>query len=294
MHCVVCDKTIGKSGYKIQCRKCDGWAHLNCTNIAKDDIHDKKKIDWHCKQCRDSSTSALEEELEEEASLREKLDRCIKRRQRQIYEHSPSTQDMFKKLLKKIEGLEEAMSFNNEMVEGMRSSLDELRKENKSIKTKYEKLKIEVQELRQEVTVLKEKNAATDIEADLNSRKRNIIISGVIDKNEIVKVLENLGINDAGIKRRPKEMLFRIERVGKFELGKHEFGGTERNIYLSEDLPKTIQELLRKAKELRESGYKYVWSKEGKVFCRKADFAKVLRIKNIQQVEELQQQSVNT
>ncbi|KAK9882540.1 hypothetical protein WA026_021887 [Henosepilachna vigintioctopunctata] len=102
MHCVVCDKTIGKSRYKIQCRKCDGWAHLNCTNIAKDDIHDKKKIDWHCKQCRDSSTSALEEELEEEASLREKLDRCIKRRQSQIYEHSPSTQDMFKKLLKKL------------------------------------------------------------------------------------------------------------------------------------------------------------------------------------------------
>ncbi|KAK9882248.1 hypothetical protein WA026_019764, partial [Henosepilachna vigintioctopunctata] len=291
MHCVVCDKTIGKSGYKIQCRKCDGWAHLNCTNIAKDDIHDKKKIDWHCKQCRDSSTSALEEELEEEASLREKLDRCIKRRQSQIYEHSPSTQDMFKKLLKKIEGLKEAMSFNNEMVEGMRSSLDELRKENKSIKTKYEKLKIEVQELRQEVTVLKERNAATDIEADLNSRKRNIIISGVIDKNEIVKVLENLGINDAGIKVKqiptnkpikPFVVTFSSEETkrnalqnrksrGNLNSANMNLGGTERNIYLSEDLPKTIQELLRKAKELRESGYKYVWSKEGKVFCRKAD-----------------------
>ncbi|KAK9889717.1 hypothetical protein WA026_007099, partial [Henosepilachna vigintioctopunctata] len=145
----------------------------------------------------------------------------------------------------------------------------------------------------------------------LNSRKRNIIISGVIDKNEIVKVLENLGINDAGIKVKqiptdkpikPFVVTFSSEETkrnalqnrksrGNLNSANMNLGGTERNIYLSEDLPKTIQELLRKAKELGESGYKYVWLKEGKVFCRKADFAKVLRIKNIQQVEELQQQS---
>ncbi|KAL3284819.1 hypothetical protein HHI36_018958, partial [Cryptolaemus montrouzieri] len=41
--------------------------------------------------------------------------------------------------------------------------------------------------------------------------------------------------------------------------------GTEINIFINEDLPKLIQELFFKAKMLKQLGYRYIWTKEGKM-----------------------------
>lgn len=57
--------------------------------------------------------------------------------------------------------------------------------------------------------------------------------------------------------------------------------GSKQKIYINESLTKENKQLLFKTKEkARDASYKYVWSKEGKIFVRKNDNSRVHRIKN--------------
>ncbi len=61
-----------------------------------------------------------------------------------------------------------------------------------------------------------------------------------------------------------------------------------RQIYLQEDLTRTTQELLFNARKLKEShGYKFVWSKKGKVYARASETSKAIRIDSLVQLKKL-------
>lgn len=61
-----------------------------------------------------------------------------------------------------------------------------------------------------------------------------------------------------------------------------------RSILIVEHLTKENQNLLYKARSLRESaGYKYVWSSNGQILIRKRNRPKVQRVINFNQIEDL-------
>ncbi|KAL3284911.1 hypothetical protein HHI36_019044 [Cryptolaemus montrouzieri] len=106
----------------------------------------------------------------------------------------PSTELMFKKLINKIGNLEEAISFNNEIMEKLKESLDDLRKENRNIKKEQEKQRLETEQLHDEIAEIKGKTTQTATASDLLAIKNNVIIFGINDKQEILKVLDHIGV----------------------------------------------------------------------------------------------------
>ncbi|KAK9873185.1 hypothetical protein WA026_021418 [Henosepilachna vigintioctopunctata] len=66
-----------------------------------------------------------------------------------------------------------------------------------------------------------------------------------------------------------------------------ELDGEKRIIYINDDLPREIQDLLRSTKELRKTGFRYIWVKDGNVLCRKTEHSKTILITSTSQIEQL-------
>ncbi|XP_044755929.1 myosin heavy chain, embryonic smooth muscle isoform-like [Coccinella septempunctata] len=193
--CIICNRTIGKSGYKIQCCGiCNGWAHLGCTDISKEDIARKKKIDWICKNCEslEEEEDTVEESLEE---LTEKLER--KRRsldKMKKDEGGGNVEKMFKQILKKIETLEVAVNFNSSTMDEVLNAMEEMRRENKDLRKRQQNMEFTIEKMEKKLSSLREQvlqNAAT---SDAQNRRKNIILIGLRKKEEIAAVFNKLEV----------------------------------------------------------------------------------------------------
>lgn len=316
--CITCSRNIGKSGYKIQCcGVCKGWTHLRCTDITKEDIAGKEKIDWTCKNCE-----MLEEEEEEDTvdeSL-EELTEKLKRKRKSLNkmkkeEGEGNIERMLKQILKKMETLEVAVTFNSKTMDEILNAMEEMKRENKDLRKKQQNMETTIEEMGKELNSLREQvleNAAT---SDAQNRRKNIIVIGLKKKEEIAAVFNKLEVkvpeNEMKIRQLPsknpikpilisfdeektKNMVIQQRKVmGVLSTRSMGLEGEDRRIYINEDLPKGIQDLLKKAKELKNSGYRYIWSKENKVFCRKGEYTKIIHIQNINQVEEIKKTNLN-
>ncbi|KAL3277714.1 hypothetical protein HHI36_013057 [Cryptolaemus montrouzieri] len=185
---------------------------------------------------------------------------------------------MFVQLMEKIESLEIAVTFNGDMVERMNKSFEEVKKENENLREEHEKMKAEVQQHRMDMSTLKEKAISSEISAEVRSRSYNIIMMSAQDETrETIPSSRPL---------RPFIVTFTDYKVKNLVLTNRKakgsitptilnLEGTVRNIYINEDIPKVVQELFRKGEELRNAGFKYVWVKNGNVFCREDESSKL-------------------
>ncbi|KAL3279676.1 hypothetical protein HHI36_017182 [Cryptolaemus montrouzieri] len=202
--CVVCEKTIGKSGYRIQCvGPCKKWTHITYANIKKEDILAKKTLKWTCDNCKklnESSSSDSDEEVKLEKKRRSKIHKKGEGSEK-------STEEMFVQLMEMIDSLEIAVTFNGDMMEGMNKSFEELKKENKNLRKEHEKMQAEVQQLRMDMSTLKEKAISSEISAEVRSRSNNIVMMGVQDQTEVRKIIQFLKVDvteaDMKIKTNP-------------------------------------------------------------------------------------------
>lgn len=219
---------------------------------------------------------------------------------------------MFRKILKKIETLEEAVTFNSDLMDGMKDVMEELRRDDKTMRREQEKMKATIAEMEKEINNLKEQASLNEAASNAQERKKNVIVVGVNRKEEIKKVFQKLEIDipEEAMKMRQlpskniiKPILVSFEdektrnlvmenrkKMGTLISDSLELEGEKRRIYINEDLPREVQDLLKKAKELRGSGYRYVWTKENKVFCRKSEYSKILLIRNTNHIEQLKTQ----
>ncbi|KAK9877585.1 hypothetical protein WA026_019254 [Henosepilachna vigintioctopunctata] len=183
-----------RNGFVGICRR--DWSFLNPED--DEDAIQRKDFEWICNECDEGdSDHCSQDEISEEVFLK-KLRGCMAQRKRKSPaedEAQMSTKEMFKKLIDEITDLEHAITFNGDTLEELKRSFDDVRKENRKIKKENEKLKADVQELKVAVSILKSKAVSVALNADLQSRKKNVIILGAQSREEIVKVLNNLETN---------------------------------------------------------------------------------------------------
>ena len=58
-------------------------------------------------------------------------------------------------------------------------------------------------------------------------------------------------------------------------------------IYINEHLSKLNQNLLQKARSIREVGYKFIWSKIGRIFITENESSRIITIKSHEDVDKL-------
>lgn len=146
---------------------------------------------------------------------------------------------------------------------------------------------------------------------------KNIIINGVIEENDentldiVTKICESIEviINANQIKSVhrmktanvnsgfPSSIIveFTDENIKKDIIKKKKnksiktqsigINGEDRNIYISEHLTPRKQFLFKSARDIkRKNGIKYAWANDGDVFIRKSDTSRIIKLKNINQL----------
>ncbi|KAL3285979.1 hypothetical protein HHI36_000493 [Cryptolaemus montrouzieri] len=211
----------------------------------------------------DSESSSEEEVIDKDQITNEKIEKYLKsksdkkqNKKQPKQERMPlSTEVMFNKLIEKIGNLEEAISFNNEIMEKMKESLDDPKKENRNIKKEQEKQRLEIKQFHDEIAVIKGKTTQT----------KNIIF-GINDEQEILKVLDHIVLKvekeNMKVKRLPSKkpmkpyvVTFKEEQMRNLVLTNRKIKGllkssainlegTERNIFINEDQLKLIQDFI--------------------------------------------------
>lgn len=84
-----------------------------------------------------------------------------------------------------------------------------------------------------------------------------------------------------------KAFLEERKNKGKITAANCGLQGENTAIYFNEDLSPEERSLFRKARELKEKGFKYVWAKNGNVLVRQSDDSAIIRIKKESDVDGL-------
>lgn len=94
----------------------------------------------------------------------------------------------------------------------------------------------------------------------------------------IVKFLNRWKKNEIMVAKKNKKML-------TSSLG---FSTLDQPIFINDHLTPKTKGILRRAKELRNKGFKFVWSRDGKVFVRKDETSQVKTVKSIDDIVKLE------
>lgn len=212
----------------------------------------------------------------------------------------------------RFEKFEESLNFKWQLIEETNQIIKDIQKENKQLKRENEAIRGRVKELEAKVELLVYKQE----KEQLQTKKKNIIISGPLATKENVsgivkKVFQavHVSLQESEYKstilpsaREEKPILVQFsseetrnkimearKKVQNLDTELCGFTGMQkRNIYISEDLDKKVRQLLMEAKKLkRDSGYAYVWVKNGQIYARKTESSNAIRIKDHAHVEQL-------
>lgn len=246
----------------------------------------------------------------ESAGVRKSLDRSV-HNFNSVITKNITNHELLKaveKLTTKVDELQQLVEFNSEIMDIIKKSVENLTQENKNLKKEQIKLKTEITVLQNELSSVK------NLKRNYIAREQNLIILGVSteesEKSAVKKISEKLGVTleekEFTSKRLPSKSLsnpilvtFKSKNIRDQILEKRkEFGklnseilglkgSLKTDIFVNEDIEKEVRDLYLKARQLRQHNYRFVWCKDGKVFCRQTINSKVILINNENKIELL-------
>lgn len=255
------------------------------------------------KDLRGSQKEFAKEEVdedEEDKDLEDKIEKTMKKVMKDF-------KTGFKKEWKEeLRELKEAMSFNSD-------KLDEVLVELKDVKEKQKILENENKTLKAQL------KAVTTVVEDLEqyTRNRNIQIDGIPEEKDenlreiVVKIGEKI---DVKIENEMIDVVHRIpsqnernspivvqfttrqvrddimikvkkNKITTLDLGRK---GNERFVFVNEHLTKKKKQIMFEARKLKkEMDYKFLWTKNAKIFIRKAEKTPVIELKDFDDLERI-------
>lgn len=218
-----------------------------------------------------------------------------------------------KELRKEYKELKSSIDFFSQQFDAMAKRHTKLKKKNAAIKKENAALLTECQSLRELVT----SSELRITELEQYSRNKNIEIKGMpFSENEsLPQLLKQLGDviteeiteqdidachrvsrRDGGcphlvvqFRSRAKRDVV-IEKARKKRLSTSDFGHVGRSpVFVNDHLCPTLKMLLGQVVARKnEKGWKYAWTRDGKIFARESESSRVLRVTRLQDLEKIQ------
>lgn len=310
--CRICQHNITKTQYSIQCNgDCKSWFHQGCCGLTEKEfkLHQRGTIKWSCNEC--------EADTDGSSDADETGARHIKRKSTQLSSEStellftmenPTNKEILTAMKAMFEDLKNSVSFNGGMIEKLRSEMEIVIDVNKKLKQEQSVLKNRINELEQEIIHIKR---STVKDGDNDSAKNIVVvgISGNDDSRKDVKKIFNylnLNISDEEYRvkvlpskhvRKPVLITFdktesrakvlEQKKSVRLDTTKCGISDTFSHIFVNEDMPRHTRDLFKKARNLKDHGYKYIWCKDGKILVRKTDGEAAVRIFTASQITGL-------
>lgn len=298
VNCSVCSLSCDEPAEIIKCvGVCQNVFHIKCASTKNHDsqlLTRGAKKEWQCDGCKPakdkSSLSSSKSASFSTAVTKEFLVKTFEAFKNEVFEELHKNSKDFTDFRASLDFFSDALDKTNKLMEEVRTSCNELKKEN--------------QELRRENLALK--NQVTSVEIRMRnleqySRRTNIEISGVPEtKGEVVgELLQDVAkavrvdMRHANVvaahrvptfnKQRAAPIIVKFvtseerdmwitafKEVRPLTADKINPAFNKVKVFINEHLSPENKKLLSKTKEVaREKGYKYVWSREGKLFVRR-------------------------
>lgn len=220
---------------------------------------------------------------------------------------------MEKELRKDFKELKLSIDFFSEQFDKMATRCTKIEKENVGLKKENASLSAQCKALQQSVTDTEQRM----IDIEQYSRNRNIEIKGIpFDENEnLPDLLKKLGDviaepmtsadidvchrvprRDEGCPNVVVQFTSRtkrnvvLEKARKKRVDTSQLGASDVSpIYVNEHLCPAVKKLLGQVvAKKHEKGWKYAWTKEGKIYARKSDTTRSLRVTCARDLEKMQ------
>lgn len=318
-NCARCEEQLPIGGEAVTCLAgCQRKYHITCTTLSEltyRRMTKTKRDEWYCVSCRD--VKKMEQERKKNSvdleRKEEEKDLGINPTEEESNEDEPKEKSVIEI---GTEGKHLLVELNSNVLL-LTQKVDALEKSVQFMSNKYDTLLKEVVTLREwKDTQMGVKEKVKNLEDRVNemeqySRTKNIEIKGVEEcvnenlKQVVVKIAHKVG--EVGItendidsvhrignmnNRNPKDiivqfkdrvsrnrlLLKRKERIRSNEVAE---GRKDNVVYINEHLTAYNKQLFWQAKvKSKELNFKFVWSKEGKIFIRKSEREKAYRIRN--------------
>lgn len=297
--CGSCHKGFSHNAHKIFCDKCSNWFHIKCKNLNYSDYLELVDKEWICNECSKIKTSSQSISLADVMAAVEGI------------------AEQIKVTNKKISVIENSLTDYSDIIMENNEKINSLNAEIKNLSNQMSIINLENIELKKK---LKESNIKCN-QIEQLSFQNDIEIHGIpkCDNENLLSTVTRLGqvlnspINEdsisdiyrlrtpPGISKPPIIVVSFVKRMDKFNVLKlsrekrtlniRDIGiidGEQSKIYINERLTSENKKILRLAKEAKtKKGYKYVWTRGGRIMIRKGDNEPVTFIKSTDDIDQL-------
>lgn len=310
--CNACSANITKSQASMRCHGgCSGWFHKACTKLSNEEylIFSSKtyKNVWKCPKCVEASDGDGDGDEQSESDEEIQTTSSTSQQRYSIHESlnqaNPSNKDILDVMTAKFSVLEKSIQFTSDILDDLQKTIKAVGQENERLRKEQNVLKGKVKGLEDQVHVLQQK---IDNE-ELQKKSCNVVVVGLPGSptDNLRKVFHKLrfAVQDEEYTILPLRTETQLVRFTKPELSKKllelrksirvldtkdcGIDGETRRIYINEDLPKTTRDLLKKARELKNFGYRYVWCRNGRIFARRDEGETLVKIKDLECINKL-------
>lgn len=299
--CIACEEDIIPED-AIQCTgDCKGWYHFYCAGFVEKKFRlYQDRENWKCLGCKTRRVTHRSTNLEDDS---------IKLSESDTSSHSITILDEIRDLKSFVQTqfleYSKSLNFQEGVIKDLTTTINAFKEEIKTVKEENASLKAEIVKNKAEIDLLKSET----LEMQQYSRRMNLEISGfpeVLNEDtlQVVKsILNKLDVNNhesilvahripSARKDRHKSII--VQFSSKHERDRCLTASKEKRIkasniserfdatpiYLNEHLAPGMKKLLFLSKQFkRERDFKFCWVRDGKIFLRRDEEARVYKIR---------------
>lgn len=300
MSCIKCNDPI--TGFEecetITCTGiCNGTFHITCAGVTARSLR-KMKTDqllksWSCNSCKQESTCR-------QAPITDNLHQSQISSDTNLMEFLKKENESMKKYIQdKFDEYEKSLEFNSELIKNLTSTITNLKVANEDLRKENTKIKDELRVIKTEIADLQQYSRRNNLEISNLPETENEKISDVL--NSVFNCLEIDVMDKVSIahrvptanKAKPKPIIVQFTNRDSKNLclkaakskkitasqidGKHK----DLPIFFNEHLIPSLKEVFYHCRKFKtENNFKFAWVKDGKIFIRKNENSRVIRIAN--------------
>lgn len=308
--CCTCQKKLGKEQFLL-CSRCKRCYHLGkCSGIQKKRFKGMKQGDidiWKCNSCADEETESSDSDSSNLSDQNHESDKPPKH-QDAAARQTEGLDSKLAMILCKLDRVDKKVDKQNQTTQSIESFMEVL-------STKYDELLAKIGSQETEICKLKEKTeqlqkqlTEKDVEiarirdsvesAEQHSRRKNLEIHGIAEspKEDLFQVLVNLSskmeieVPERSSVEAVHRLKSRQDRIAPIivrftDQATKDLWITKKKalraekIFLNDNLTKAQGHLFWQTRQqAKEKGYKFAWTKNGKVLVRKEEGSNIIAV----------------
>jgi hypothetical protein len=294
MLCARCNETLPRDGEFVTCKGCSSDAHFECSGLRESTyrgMSNQKKNEWRCINCRTGKNRTTSVSTIECTNVQDTIQQINKKLEilmemnnkiEDVQKHVTSITEELKIYKEKVIKLEKIIENKERAIESLESrvmSLEQYSRKNNIEIIGVDKTKEE--NLEQIFEVICNKLKLTDVSREdietihripnINSRKESIIVQ-----------LKSRNVREKILSKRKTEI--RNSDI----VGRSNSPTQDSSIYIRENQSKEFKKLFWDVKTIaRENGFKFIWSKNGKILIRKNENSRIIQIHSVNEIKSM-------